>query len=971
MTGRNSHAGRGGRGGRGPRTNRSGRGGNRSQSNKNYNMVAKFNPYTNSNGKKYSTYTNIIAVLKNRLKKEVSYSYDIIECIDNMALIDLEKKGPTLQVSQKSNQIERDAENEVFKVRYREDVKTWCKRMDDFKSNILKVNGIIIDDFCTDLMVDRLKEFSNYETELTDDFTKLLIKISEIMYQTTDATNPYWGLLESMSRLYNMKQGSEETLYAYKDRMNQEASSVKAKLGVYSLSAFVKTTDEYKNASATDQTNLENNAFDYLVAMCYIRGCDRQKYQSLVDDLRSQYTRDNDQYPRNIDKAMTLLSKHRHDNRKNGTKKKGPSENPTNNNNSRATSFYQESSSNNGKKCYCCGATDHLLPDCPDKGTKPKEDWVKPSYWRAKYQREHQHHQSVEEDVDSALGGGIGWSHVMIPKKDLSFITKEHDLSFLTKENDNIMDCILLDSGSTIDIIGNEKFVENVRDSDTYIDVGTNGGDIRVTKEATLKNYGTVSFDKNIIANILSLKNLVKKYRVQFDSAYDNCFYVHTPDGIIRFESDSTGLYSYKPGKVEGVNKDKDSVKESNGVVAVAHIQTVEKNKEGFTAEQLKRAQEARKAYHVLFAPGVQNMKGIMRQNILDNCPVTNEDLRIADAVYGPDISTLRGRSTRPSPKKIVENQIEIPMELLRHNRLVKLYIDIMYINSCIFLTSIDSTVRFRAVVPLASRNHNEVFEAIKKIYIKYKNADLQVYVIYCDGEFKGLMVKVEEELQVYINYANPDDHVHQAERNNRVIKERVRIGYYRMPYNLIPAIMILYLGMQATHTMNYFPAKGGLSRYFSPYMILNERRVDYKTMCVCEFGAYVEASHFTTNRNTPRTIAAIYLRPASNIQEGHEVLDLQTKRVITRPKITEVPVNRQVIDAVERWGASEGFKSLKFYDRNKKEMEEVENVEVFLDADLTTGVDPTYLDEIDEDYDLPPLVRDDELTGVGDIDQD
>ena len=106
---------------------------------------------------------------------------------------------------------------------------------------------------------------------------------------------------------------------------------------------------------------------------------------------------------------------------------------------------------------------------------------------------------------------------------------------------------------------------------------------------------------------------------------------------------------------------------------------------------------------------------------------------------------------------------------------------------------------------------------------------------------------------------------------------------------------------MAATHTANYFPAKGGLSRFYSPYMILNERRVDWKKMCVCEFGSYVEASNKTTNRNAPHTIGAIYLRPAANIQEGHEVLDLQTKIVVTRSTVTPLPIAKQAIDIVEQ----------------------------------------------------------------------
>ena len=42
---------------------------------------------------------------------------------------------------------------------------------------------------------------------------------------------------------------------------------------------------------------------------------------------------------------------------------------------------------------------------------------------------------------------------------------------------------------------------------------------------------------------------------------------------------------------------------------------------------------------------------------------------------------------------------------------------------------------------------------------------------IECDGEYKSIMDEVSNVMGIEINYANADDHVTEAERNNRVIK--------------------------------------------------------------------------------------------------------------------------------------------------------------------------------------------------------
>jgi hypothetical protein len=67
-------------------------------------------------------------------------------------------------------------------------------------------------------------------------------------------------------------------------------------------------------------------------------------------------------------------------------------------------------------------------------------------------------------------------------------------------------------------------------------------------------------------------------------------------------------------------------------------------------------------------------------------------------------------------------------------------------------------------------------------------------------------------------------------------------------------------------------------------------------------FGAYVQANHETnqTNSNAARTIDAIYLRPALNMQGGHKPYDLNSNRVITRARVSQIPVTDVVIKAIE-----------------------------------------------------------------------
>eukprot|EP00980_Cylindrotheca_fusiformis_P016549 scaffold4962_cov112-Cylindrotheca_fusiformis.AAC.3 len=230
----------------------------------------------------------------------------------------------------------------------------------------------------------------------------------------------------------------------------------------------------------------------------------------------------------------------------------------------------------------------------------------------------------------------------------------------------------------------------------------------------------------------------------------------------------------------------------------------------------------------------------LIRQNLVKNCPITIEDVKLAEKIFGPDISTIKGKSTRPRPQAVIDDYIEIPEELTMHHQDLVMCMDIMFINQCAFLTTIDKSVQFRMTIPIENRSKDELFRGLDVALRYYNKADFRIKRIECDGEFRVMMDQVQDDLDVEMNYANPGDHVPEAERNNRTVKERVRVGYYRIPYKKIPRVMIRYLAMVSTRSINMFPAKGGISAHYSPHMILSHQNVDYKKHCQIEFGCFL-----------------------------------------------------------------------------------------------------------------------------------
>jgi hypothetical protein len=169
--------------------------------------------------------------------------------------------------------------------------------------------------------------------------------------------------------------------------------------------------------------------------------------------------------------------------------------------------------------------------------------------------------------------------------------------------------------------------------------------------------------------------------------------------------------------------------------------------------------------------------------NAIKNYPVTTEDVNNAKKIFGTNMSSLRGKSTRRKSTPVREDSIEIPEELILQNRKIDLCIDIMYVNKCGFMTTIDQTIQFRSALPIENRTHEEYYRVLDMVLRLYNSTGFHIKTIHCNGEFRTMMDKVKDDLGVCMNFTNALDHVPEAERNNRTIKERVQAAYHRLPY--------------------------------------------------------------------------------------------------------------------------------------------------------------------------------------------
>ena len=303
---------------------------------------------------------------------------------------------------------------------------------------------------------------------------------------------------------------------------------------------------------------------------------------------------------------------------------------------------------------------------------------------------------------------------------------------------------------------------------------------------------------------------------------------------------------------------------------------------------------------------------------MIQNSPVSEEDVKVAEKIYGKDISTLKGKSTRTKPVPKVNDVIEIPKALLRKHQNVKLCADIMYIQNMPFLTTISKNIAYRTIQWIPDKTTETLMSAFDNVFRIYNKANFVIHKMHCDPEFrhlKDVMADVDIELQL----CAAQEHVPEIERSIRVIKERFRSMYHRLPYAALPRVMIKIGAMEVARWLNTFPPRNGISEFYSPRTIMSGKPIDYNKHCKTPFGAYVQALHESnpTNTNAPRTIGCIYLRYLEQGDGAYELYNLSTKKVLTRRKYTKLPIPDHVIEKVEQIARQDGIKpELLFHDR-------------------------------------------------------
>ena len=331
-----------------------------------------------TNNKLPQTFDTVKEHLISFIQKTYKFSQDVVISLRDMKLVNLDPELPKLKLVPADESIsddQRQLQQDGIKIQFQIDYQAYLERKVALENNMVKAYALIFSTYCNKTMQTRVENHHLFQTDIQDNPIKLLEVVQVLMHDGIRERFHFASVTEALRNLFFIKQHEQESVLDYSKRFKEARDVLRSYIGDEIFHYFIERTSEYRDEDDEDkQQSMKDDSFAVWSAYLLLKNADQAKFGNLVNNMQTQYAMGNNQYPKNISKAVDIMSNYKVNNAKDWRKINKDKEKKKNNppETKHETSFAQGS----GKDCicYCCGKKGHISPDCPDKD-KRKGDW--------------------------------------------------------------------------------------------------------------------------------------------------------------------------------------------------------------------------------------------------------------------------------------------------------------------------------------------------------------------------------------------------------------------------------------------------------------------------------------------------------------------------------------------------------------------------------------------------------------------
>ena len=529
--------------------------------------------------------------------------------------------------------------------------------------------------------------------------------------------------------------------------------------------------------------------------------------------------------------------------------------------------------------CYVCGNLGHYARDCDErKGEKALYTGT----------------DNIDIDIDDG------------DKSEFAYITSEsNELVLFSRSH------VLLDNQASVSIFCNRDLLSNVQKSQNQIvlnGVQANAKGVRVSEEGSFNDVGTVYYSEKSTANILSFASMVDDgAKIRYDQQGR---FTLQPKG-------SNNIYSFCRRRIPGsegrfyvcdVDTMVSETATDHPLEETALVQTVSDNLKLYTKREVASARSARELLARMGYPSVEEAISMLRDG--NDFSVTEYDFRVADTIWGKDIASIKGKTTK---RKSQPAMLTLTPTVVQQQQILS--IDIMFVEQVALLVAVShpldltlGVILENADIGKPSRCAESVKKCLDTIVATLRSRNFIISLIMSDGEGAiGKLIPYLERLSIEVNISGAGGHVARIERRIRMIKERIRSHICgRLPFALTFNGLSM-LALYCISRINY-QHSGSRPGGVTPREAFSGQRVAGNRDFRVAFGDYCQCTVANTDHSmNPRTEDCIAYLPSGNRQGSVKMFNLATAKIVLRDNFKVLPMPDSAIQRLNQLAAKDG----------------------------------------------------------------